>query len=538
MIKTLLSKKLAAVGCAAALSVASVAVAFGTAGDYSLAGVASSASASASATATTKPVEPTTKPVEPTTKPVEPTTTPSQPTAAPTTAPTVAPTTAPTVAPTTAPSEEPVVKSDYSVVGTLVSSIVGADKQWDAASAVDMIQSKDNAQVYTLTIKDVEPKVYEYQVLKGHSWQNKYSGTYFGDSDYANLKVDVKEKTDVTVTLDLDSMTVKTNLDADTPTTDMSAATVTLEKSKVAFNNAKQSPVVKSVTLGDKILVADTDYTVKKLSVSKAGKYTVEVNGTGAYYGKATTSFTVAAKSISKAKVTVAPKTYTGKKLTSSSYTVKMTLNGKTVTLKKNRDYTVKAASLTKAGSATVKFTGKGNYAGTKSAKFVVKAKKLSAKKITVKNATYTGKTVKSAVVVKDGKKTLKASRDYTVKFSGKKIGKATVTVKGKGNYTGTVKKTIKVVPGKAKIKSAKNTKAGKATVKFGKVKGATSYTVSYKVKGAKKWSKVTTKKTTVTLAKLKKGKTYQITVTASAKAGKTTYNGTTSTVKTLKIKK
>lgn len=523
MIKTLLSKKLAAVGCAAALSVASVAVAFSTAGDYSLAGAASSASASASASATaaptTTPVEPTTKPVEPTTKPVE-------------------PTVAPTTVPTTAPSEEPVVKSDYSVVGPLVSSIIGVDKQWDAASAVDMIQSKDNAQVYTLTIKDVEPKVYEYQVLKGHSWDNKYSGTYFGNSDYANLTVDVKEKTDVTVTLDLDSMTVKTNLDADTPTTDMSAATVTLEKSKVAFNNAKQSPVVKSVTLGDKTLVADTDYTVKKLSVSKAGTYTVTVNGAGAYYGSATTSFTVVAKSMSSAKVTVAPKTYTGKKLTSSSYTVKMTLNGKTVTLKKDRDYTVKAASLTKAGSATVKFTGKGNFKGTKSAKFVVKAKKLSAKKITVKNATYTGKTVKSAVVVKDGKKTLKASRDYTVKFSGKKIGKATVTVKGKGNYTGTVKKTIKVVPGKAKIKSAKNTKAGKATVKFGKVKGATSYTVSYKVKGAKKWSKVTTKKTTVTLAKLKKGKTYQITVTASAKAGKTTYKGTTSTVKTLKIKK
>lgn len=536
MINNLLSKKLAAIGCAAALSVASVAVAFSTAGDYSLAGTSPSSSASATTTPTATPEDPT-KPVEPTAKPEDPTK-PVEPTATPTSAPTSAPTTAPTTVPTTTPSEIPVVKVSYSVVGPLVASIVGEDKQWDDKSAVEMIQSETNAQVYTLTIKDVEPKTYEYQVLKDHSWSNKYSGTYFGDSSYDNLKVVVPEKMDITVTLDLDKMTVKTNLDSDVPTVDMSAATVTLEKSKVAFNNAKQSPVVKSVVLGDKTLVADTDYTVKKISVSKAGTYTVTVNGTGKYYGSASAKFTVVRKSIGSAKVTVAPKTYTGKKLTSSSYSVKIKLNGKTVTLKKNRDYTVKAASLSKAGSATVKFTGKGNYTGTKSAKFLVKAKKLPTKKITVKNAIYTGKTVKSTVVVKDGSKTLKNGRDYTVKFSGKKIGKATVTIKGKGNYTGTVKKTIKVVPGTAKIKSVKNSKAGKATVTFGKVKGATSYTVSYRIKGAKKWSKVTTKKSTVVLSKLKKGKTYQVTVTASAKAGKTTYKGTTSSVKTVKIKK
>ncbi len=68
--------------------------------------------------------------------------------------------------------------------------------------------------------------------------------------------------------------------------------------------------------------------------------------------------------------------------------------------------------------------------------------------KITVPSQVYTGKTLKPAVTVKYGKKTLKKGVDYTVSYKNNKaIGTATVIVTGKGNYTGTAKKTFKINP-------------------------------------------------------------------------------------------
>lgn len=537
MIKDLFTKKVLAVVCAATLSVGSIAVAYATS-DFGLAGAAASASASASATA--KPEEPTTenptKP-EPTSKPEEPTTekpTKPEPTAAPTTQPTAAPTTAPS----TEPSEEPTKPTEedtYQILGTLVGT-------WNMGEGTFMTQSKDDANVYTATIPGVAAGEYEYQVVKNGSWQTKFCGSkgFTDDASFGNLKCSVKETCDVVVTLNLKDMTLKTSLDEETPTQkDMSAATVTLKKAKTTYNGKTQNPEVTSVVLGTDTLVAGTDYEVEAVTAKKAGTYTVKVNGIGKYKGTATAEYTIAKRNIAKATATVKAKTYTGKKLTSSSYTVKIKLNGKTTTLKKGKDYTVKAASRTSVGSSTVTITGKGNFKGTVKAKFAVTAKKISATKVTVSSkVAYTGKTVKAKVIVKDGSKKLD-SKSYKVSYkNNKKIGKATVTITGKGNYAGTIKKTFKIVPAKASIKTVKNSAKKTATVKFKTVKGAKAYKVAYKVKGAKKWSTVTTKKTTAKLAKLKKGKTYQVKVAAYTKVGKTTYIGSYSATKTVKINK
>ena len=535
MIKDLFTKKVLAVVCAATLSVGSIAVAYATS-DFGLAGAAASASASASATA--KPEEPTTenptKP-EPTSKPEEPTTEdPTKPTE-PTTKP--EPTAAPTTAPSAEPSEEPTNPTEedtYQILGTLVGT-------WNMGEGTFMTQSKDDANVYTATIPGVAAGKYEYQIVKNGSWQSKFSGSQgFADSDYPNLICNVKETCDVVVTLNLKDMTVKTSVDEETPVQkDMSAATVTLKKAKTTYNGTTQNPEVASVVLGTDTLVAGTDYEVEAVTAKKAGTYTVKVNGIGNYKGTATAEYTISKRDIAKATATVKAKTYTGKKLTSSSYTVKMKLNGKPTTLKKGTDYTVKAASRTSVGSSTVTITGKGNFKGTLKAKFAVTAKKISATKVTVSSkVAYTGKTVKAKVIVKDGSKKLD-SKSYKVSYkNNKKIGKATVTITGKGNYAGTIKKTFKIVPAKASIKTVKNSAKKTATVKFKTVKGAKAYKVAYKVKGAKKWSTVTTKKTTAKLAKLKKGKTYQVKVAAYTKVGKTTYIGSYSAAKTVKIKK
>ena len=449
MIKDLFTKKVLAVVCAATLSVGSIAVAYATS-DFGLAGAAASASASASATA--KPEEPTTenptKP-EPTSKPEEPTTEdPTKPTE-PTTKP--EPTAAPTTAPSAEPSEEPTNPTEedtYQILGTLVGT-------WNMGEGTFMTQSKDDANVYTATIPGVAAGEYEYQVVKNGSWQTKFCGSkgFTDDASFGNLKCSVKETCDVVVTLNLKDMTLKTSLDEETPTQkDMSAATVTLKKAKTTYNGKAQNPEVASVVLGAYTLAAGTDYEVEAVTAKEPGTYTVKVNGTGNYKGTATAEYTITKRDISKAAATVKAKTYTGKKLTSSGYTVKMKLNGKTTTLKKGTDYTVKAASRTSVGSSTVTITGKGNFKGTLKAKFAVTAKKISATKVTVPSeAVYTGKTVKVKVAVKDGSKKLD-SRSYKVSYrNNRKIGKATVIITGRGNYTGTVRKTFRIVPNKKK---------------------------------------------------------------------------------------
>lgn len=79
----------------------------------------------------------------------------------------------------------------------------------------------------------------------------------------------------------------------------------------------------------------------------------------------------------------------------------------------------------------------------------VTKKKKLSACKIALKSSslTYTGKALKPAITIKDGKRVLKAGTDYVITYkNNKKPGKATIILNGKGNYTGKVTKyfTIK----------------------------------------------------------------------------------------------
>lgn len=86
--------------------------------------------------------------------------------------------------------------------------------------------------------------------------------------------------------------------------------------------------------------------------------------------------------------------------------------------------------------------------------------------------------------------------------------------------------------PAKAKISSAKNVKTKKITVKWKKVTGATKYQVRTVL--GKKTVKKTTTKTTYTFKKLKKNKTYKVSVRAYNSAG----YGAWSTAKKVKIKK
>ena len=156
--------------------------------------------------------------------------------------------------------------------------------------------------------------------------------------------------------------------------------------------------------------------------------------------------------------------------------------------------------------------------------------------KKSVKLTTKKGRKVAVTSVKLDGK-TLKRGSDYEVSYSDyKKIGTATVTVKGTGDYTGAATATYKITPAQGKIKAAKPGK-NKVTLKLAKKPGKVSYQIAYKVKGTKKWKRVSSRKTTKTVKKLKSGTTYKFKIRAYKKVGGKKIWGTWSKGRIVKVK-
>ena len=101
---------------------------------------------------------------------------------------------------------------------------------------------------------------------------------------------------------------------APTPaSTNISAAKVTLSKTAFTYNGKAQKPSVKSVVLNGKTLKAGTDYTASIASGKKVGTYSVAIAAKGSYTGKATASFVVNPKGVTKFKVTKAKKSFKAK---------------------------------------------------------------------------------------------------------------------------------------------------------------------------------------------------------------------------------
>ena len=125
--------------------------------------------------------------------------------------------------------------------------------------------------------------------------------------------------------------------------------------------------------------------------------------------------------SIAPAKITVKPKTYTGKKLKPVVPTVK--LGGKA--LRNGVDFTYSCKGGKKVGSYKVTITGKGAYAGTKTATFQIVPKGTSVKKLSKARKAFTVKWKKPS------KANLKQTTGYQVRWStSKRFTKKTTKTK------------------------------------------------------------------------------------------------------------
>jgi hypothetical protein len=171
------------------------------------------------------------------------------------------------------------------------------------------------------------------------------------------------------------------------------------------------------------------------------------------------------------------------------------------------------------------------------------KPKVISISNATVKVITdkvYSGKAIKPVLTVKLNGKTLKVGTDYTVSYkNNKNIGKATITIAGKGMYKGTKTAHFNIVPGKTSISKVK---VGKKQIKVtwkkvSKAQKITKYQIRYKAKSAKKWTtkEVSAKSGSITIKKLKKGKTYQVQVRSYKTVARVKYYSAWSKVKTSK---
>ncbi|MDR0196598.1 MAG: fibronectin type III domain-containing protein [Oscillospiraceae bacterium] len=195
------------------------------------------------------------------------------------------------------------------------------------------------------------------------------------------------------------------------------------------------------------------------------------------------------------------------------------------------------------AGAATKKISSvvSETEAGVEEIAEGAATKKISSLKISkISNQAYTGKSLKPGVTVKDGSKTLKSGRDYTLSYSkNKNIGKASVKIKGKGNYTGSKTVTFKIVPKKAAISSISESKQ-KIKLKWGKVSGSvTGYKVYYSEKKSGDYKLLKTVKGASTVSyttkKLDSGTTYYFRVRAYKTVSGADYTGANSAVKSKK---
>lgn len=179
-----------------------------------------------------------------------------------------------------------------------------------------------------------------------------------------------------------------------TPADISETAEAVLSKTSYIYTGAAIKPEV-TVTIGDKTLVQDTDYTVTYSSNKNVGTATVTVEGTGDYTGTITLEFTITAKAISKATITLSPSgyTYNGKVNTPT-----VTVKDGSKTLVKNTDYTVSLPTGRKnVGSYKITIKGKGNYSGSTTKTFKINPKGTVLKSVTAAKKALTVKWTKQS---------------------------------------------------------------------------------------------------------------------------------------------
>ena len=314
----------------------------------------------------------------------------------------------------------------------------------------------------------------------------------------------------------------------------ISGASVQLSFSSANYTGFAIMPSA-TLTLGGKILSAETDYTTSVKNNVNAGTATIAFSGIGNYTGSISKTFTIVGTDIAKTVITVAKETYV---YSGSAYKPAVTVQYDGKTLTEGTDYSVSYSSNTNAGTAKVTITGKCGFTGTYSESFTIAPKDISGLTAQVAaSAEYTGSNITTAVTVKDGTKVLSTS-SYTIAYkNNKNIGTATVTITGKGNYTGTITKTFDILPAKQTMQKLETRYKG-FFADWAQKGSATGYEVEYSTNanfiGSFVRKLTANKPDTATVSGLTAGKTYYVRVRSYTNVGGKIYYGAWSDKKSI----
>ncbi|MBQ2703268.1 MAG: hypothetical protein IJF63_05355 [Alistipes sp.] len=211
----------------------------------------------------------------------------------------------------------------------------------------------------------------------------------------------------------------------------ISGTTVNLSATTKEYNGSTQSVTVSSVgTLNA------SDYDVSgDTSGTNVGDYTVTVTGKGNYTGTATATWKITPKTVTSAMIaSVDSQSYTG-----SAITPKPAVTDGSA-LAENTDFTYSYEANTYVGTATVKITGKGNYAGTASKTFQISPVNQTPAITATANVTKGGNTLDLKTLVSDAQGTV--SFEIYGNANGCSISNGILT---SGADTGTVKITVNI---------------------------------------------------------------------------------------------
>ena len=194
---------------------------------------------------------------------------------------------------------------------------------------------------------------------------------------------------------------------------------------------------------GTVVMAEGEDYAVRYTNNGKVGTATVEYIGRGEFYGTIKNTFKITAIKLDSKKVAVdgleAAFDYAAGGVQQNGYT--FWYDG--TPLVEGADYTVSYKNNTKAGKATITFTGMGGYSG--SWKYDYKINAVDASQLNI-DCNEVAEYTKSATVVEPvityGDTVLVKGTDYILKYSGNTklttdTSKAKVFVTFKGNYAG-----------------------------------------------------------------------------------------------------
>ena len=234
--------------------------------------------------------------------------------------------------------------------------------------------------------------------------------------------------------------TVKANYEIDAA----ELTSLTVSESRYIYDGFQKRPIV-TVTSGDRTLVERTDYDISwPENPVEAGNYIITATGKGNYTGTKTVAYEISPAAVTGISLSDTRYTYNG----ASKYPG-VTVKAGDKVLTEGTNYAISwPLDVATAGKKEITITGRGNYAGIKTATFEIAPAAITDISLDEMQYVHDGSAKKPAITAKCGDVVLVAGTDYDVVWPSDvtNVGKKEIIVTGKGNYAGTLKAGYEIV--------------------------------------------------------------------------------------------